>query len=436
MEDLLAPARVTRPSKGLQVIQVVIDAKCKLNTTTMTLRYLQNLHLIPDRTAIILSSYLFVTDGNSNTLALLFALIVLYVRLPSPISPPINLHYHPVCALGKGSRAFEAPLRLRISLTSQPHCGCISYNRLLRKKYWLVHRVKNNLRIVYFRAQVVTRLVMNIVCVSIAVEKMCASINLIYQYSSYEIFVRGESQTFIAQIVLISVQTMAFAAEALTALTCCIIFGKEIALPRITVICSMGTLFYVVVITGCYVVFELGKWRYSEIPIDVPFFRIGNGPLALTAFIVQLFCLRQPWLLSVSVILQMILASLALFTISPAITNVYLLQGRLYYTSLALTPSQITIYDTALILSSGAALACAIMMLTGTAAIQQMEEQTVYWSADENPFYYHTSKRFYGEPYQVESGYRLNGAVNQKAASNETAGRVCLENSAQCLVCK
>ncbi|KAE9419584.1 hypothetical protein Angca_007424, partial [Angiostrongylus cantonensis] len=332
-----------------------------------------------------------------------------------------------------------------------------------------------------YRAQVVTRLVMNIVCVSIAVEKMCASINLIYQYSSYEIFVRGESQTFIAQIVLISVQTMAFAAEALTALTCCIIFGKEIALPssfiqrpsiRITVICSMGTLFYVVVITGCYVVFELGKWRYSEIPIDVPFFRIGNGPLALTAFIVQLFCLRQPWLLSVSVILQMILASLALFTISPAITNVYLLQGRLYYTSLALTSSQITIYDTALILSSGAALACAIMMLTGTvysiwssyllqyrstvsggtttivpqregtpaqrflggaavqqlgnslgivngqrpAAIQQMEEQTVYWSADENPFYYHTSKRFYGEPYQVESGF--NGYTLSKSLTS------------------
>ncbi|VDM63686.1 unnamed protein product [Angiostrongylus costaricensis] len=216
-----------------------------------------------------------------------------------------------------------------------------------------------------YRAQVVTRLVMNIVCVSIAVEKMCASINLIYQYSSYEIFVRGES---------------------------------------ITVICAMGTLFYAVVITGCYVVFELGKWRYNEIPIDVPFFRIGNGPLALAAFIVQLFCLRQPWLLSVSVVLQIILASLALFTISPAITNVYLLQGRLYYAGLALTPLQITLYDTALILSSGATLACAIMMLTGTAAIQQMEEQTVYWSADENPFYYHTSKRFYGQPYQVESG--------------------------------
>ena len=32
------------------------------------------------------------------------------------------------------------------------------------------------------------------------------------------------------------------------------------------------------------------------------------------------------------------------------------------------------------------------------------EEQSVYWSADENPFYYHTTKRFYGQPYQIESG--------------------------------
>ena len=33
-----------------------------------------------------------------------------------------------------------------------------------------------------------------------------------------------------------------------------------------------------------------------------------------------------------------------------------------------------------------------------------MEEQSVYWSADENPFYYHTSKRYYGQPYHIESG--------------------------------
>ena len=50
---------------------------------------------------------------------------------------------------------------------------------------------------------------------------------------------------------------------------------------------SLGTLFYAVVITGTYIVFELGKWRYNEVPIDVPFFRLGNGPLAGAVFIVQ-----------------------------------------------------------------------------------------------------------------------------------------------------
>ncbi|KIH68591.1 hypothetical protein ANCDUO_01078 [Ancylostoma duodenale] len=178
------------------------------------------------------------------------------------------------------------------------------------------------------------RLAMNVVCLGIAVEKMCASINLIYQYSSYDIYVMGENRTFVAQIVLISVQTLVFAAEALTALASCFIFGREVNREQtftnrisseLPVVLSLGTLFYAVVITGCYVVFELGKWRYSEVPIEVPFFRLGNGPLALAAFIVQLFCICHPRLLTVSVILQIIVAALALFTISPAITNVYFL---------------------------------------------------------------------------------------------------------------
>ncbi|KIH68592.1 hypothetical protein ANCDUO_01079 [Ancylostoma duodenale] len=121
------------------------------------------------------------------------------------------------------------------------------------------------------------------------------------------------------------------------------------------------------------------------------------------------------------------------------------------------TPQQSTINEVAIILAAGATLACVIATLCGTiysllrspyllhyhsispdstvvaplgdeggfargasqhssrrigtvtgqqspVPIQQMEEQTVYWSARENPFYYHTSKRFYGQPYQVESG--------------------------------
>ncbi|KHJ94406.1 hypothetical protein OESDEN_05663 [Oesophagostomum dentatum] len=175
---------------------------------------------------------------------------------------------------------------------------------------------------------------MNVVCLGISVEKLCASINLIYQFSSYEIYVLGDNRTFVAQIVLISVQTGIFAAEALTALASSCIFGREVNREQtftnhisseFPALLSVGTLFYAVVITGCYVVFELGKWRYNEVPIDVPFFRLGNGPLALAAVIVQLCSVCYPRLVTVSVILQIIVASLALFTLSPAITNVYFL---------------------------------------------------------------------------------------------------------------
>ncbi|VDP12478.1 unnamed protein product [Heligmosomoides polygyrus] len=219
------------------------------------------------------------------------------------------------------------------------------------------------------RSTLTAQLVMNIVCVGIAAEKLCASINAIYQFSTYPVFVHGADDVYDAQIVLISV----LAAEVLTALCCCVLLGKQLSLQRsyfetqsptcLAIAFSISTLFYGVVMTGCYVVFELGKWRYNEVPLEIAFFRIANGPLALAAFIVQILCCCCPWLLVVSVILQTIVGSLALFTISLSTTNVY-------------------------------------YMVPG----QLMEEQTVYVATDENPFYYHTSKRFYRQPYKIESG--------------------------------
>ncbi|CAD6187546.1 unnamed protein product [Caenorhabditis auriculariae] len=327
-----------------------------------------------------------------------------------------------------------------------------------------------------------TRFIMNVVCLGIAVEKMCASINLIYQYSSYDIYVNGNNRTFIGQIVLIACQTGVYAAEALTALVCSIIFGREVSRQpnltyRIHGIFALGTLFYAVVITGCYVVFEVGKWRYNEVPIEVPFFRLGNGPFAGAVFIVQVLCVAYPSMLAASSILNIIVASLALFTISSCITNVYYLQRLIQATDLLPTTSaQQTIYQVAIILAAGAALACVICTLCATicslrssyilhhrstspdstvvvplneeqfgsgslhlgssnirtisrpptsavhspaGGVQQMEEQSVYWSADENPFYYHTSKRFYGQPYQIESGFYGYALANPGEASNQ-----------------
>ena len=76
---------------------------------------------------------------------------------------------------------------------------------------------------------ITTRFVMNVVCLGISVEKMCAAVNLIYQFSSYEIYVRGDQKTHVGQIVLESCTCGVYAAEALTALICCVIYGREVA---------------------------------------------------------------------------------------------------------------------------------------------------------------------------------------------------------------
>ncbi|CAJ0583268.1 unnamed protein product, partial [Mesorhabditis spiculigera] len=305
-----------------------------------------------------------------------------------------------------------------------------------------------------------TKFVLNIVCLGISVEKLCASVNLIYQYSSYPIYTRGPERTFIGQIVLVSIQTGLFGAEALTSLASSVIFGRALSrLPSSTyrhsnaihTFFALGTLFYAVVITGCYVVFELGKWRYNEVPIDVPFFRLGNGPLAGAVFIVQLVCVCYPRLLAASTLLHIIVAAIAHFTISSAMTNTFYLYQLLHSQDIIrASTEQETIFQVAIILAAGATLACAVATFCGTICalrssyilhhksastnstvvapleenfgslrynsmapppgtsplpIQPMEEQSVYWSADENPFYYHTSKRFYGQPYQIESGF-------------------------------
>ncbi|PAV70623.1 hypothetical protein WR25_02032 [Diploscapter pachys] len=340
-----------------------------------------------------------------------------------------------------------------------------------------------------YGAMINIRFIMNIVCLGIAVEKMCASINLIYQFASYDAYVRGPNKQYIGQIVLISIQTGVFAAESLTALTCAILFGRELSrVPSTTyrsasapqLLFSLGVLFYAIVITGCYVVFEVGKWRYNEIPIEVPFFRIGNGPLAGAVFIVQVFTLAYPSLLAASTILHVVIAALALFTISPAITNVYYIQKFLQAADIIrATSTQETIYQVALILAAGATLACVIATLCSTlcclrssyllhhratspgstvvaplgdenvgslgsgslrvgipgpmiqhparmqpsgaqrtqSPLRPIEEQSMYWSADENPHYYHTSRRYYGQPYQIESGFYGYALANSSSAA-------------------
>ncbi|GMR29807.1 hypothetical protein PMAYCL1PPCAC_00002 [Pristionchus mayeri] len=337
------------------------------------------------------------------------------------------------------------------------------------------------------------KFVMNVVCAGIAVEKMCASIHLIYEYAAYRTYRENMVQeTYIGQLVLICITTAVYAAALATSLWGSVMYGRETVAVRkhafkhstgVHLFFSVGTLFYAVVITGCYVVFELGKWRYEQVPIENPFFRLGNGPFALCVFIVQIYCLTDWRLLTVSACLHTVLAALAQFTISPAISNVYyIVSPTVRHMSNILNKN--FEFQVAVILAAGATLACVVatassviqahrsmfllhhgggsnsstvapleehfgtlqhaspmgsqggvaatdaagqayyshygagsaaaaysnhaMQTTLQRGVQPpvpMEEQSVYWSADENPFYYHTSKRYYGQPYQIESGF-------------------------------
>ncbi|GMT05502.1 hypothetical protein PENTCL1PPCAC_27676 [Pristionchus entomophagus] len=366
------------------------------------------------------------------------------------------------------------------------------------------------------------KFVMNVVCAGIAVEKMCASINLIYQYAAYRTYRENMVQeTYIGQLVLICITTAVYAAALATSLWGSVMYGRETIAVRkhafkhstgVHLFFSIGTLFYAVVITGCYVVFELGKWRYEQVPIDNPFFRLGNGPFALCVFIVQIYCLTDWRLLTCSACLHTVLAALAQFTISPAISNVYYIANLISARDQIQVSTDVdAIWTVALILAAGATLACVVATASsviqahrsmfllhhgggsnsstvapleehfgtlqhaspmgssaaaatdaadaaghayyshygaGSAAAaaysnhamqttlqhgvqppMPMEEQSVYWSADENPFYYHTSKRYYGQPYQIESGFY--GYPSSASVAHRHAARPQASSSAQ-----
>lgn len=55
---------------------------------------------------------------------------------------------------------------------------------------------------------------------------------------------------------------------------------------------SISTLFYSIVFVCCVLFFEVEKWRFGQLAVEVPFYRLGNGLLALLIFICQVIILR------------------------------------------------------------------------------------------------------------------------------------------------
>jgi hypothetical protein len=49
-----------------------------------------------------------------------------------------------------------------------------------------------------------------------------------------------------------------------------------------------------------------------------------------------------------------------------------------------------------------------------------MEEQTLYWSAEENPYIYKSTKRYYGQPFYVDTGF-YHRNLGRRASFDDSA---------------
>lgn len=256
-------------------------------------------------------------------------------------------------------------------------------------------------------------------------------------------------------------------------------------------------------LTGVHIVFELGKWRYAAQPLAAAFYRLGNGPIALATFLIQLGCTCRKRLLLPACILQTIVAALGLFVLAPCVTNLYYLYEMMSNDSellplLRASPNEMTFLQIAVILTAASALACILatgcgsmsalrsahllnadhrLSSTSSAASSAAEVMTaldyeqpystlktilprdhryydstvssvagafhnnLYWSADENPYYYHQTaamkqqqhaRNYYGHPYQIESGfygYSLAG-THRNHSLQHSGGSSSIVNSA------
>ncbi|VDN59159.1 unnamed protein product [Dracunculus medinensis] len=254
--------------------------------------------------------------------------------------------------------------------------------------------------------------VLSVICLAVSVEKMCVSINDVYQSATYSKYLADSMDVYTARIVLYSVQLgVGYFLTDIYLPNFLLGIGKFVRIIGSTFFFSLGILFYGIVMIGSYVVYELGKWRFARVPLRNPYYRIANGTIAVAAFFI-----------------------------------LHAFQATMFPIYDFANTHLNTIIEVALILAASGALACVICIfccallyitsmegyISNTMDIrensvergdkfqynqiqpmQQMEEQSVYWSVVENPYYYNSSKRYYFQPYQINSGKSLQMATNK-----------------------
>ncbi|MCP9263067.1 hypothetical protein DINM_006419 [Dirofilaria immitis] len=323
------------------------------------------------------------------------------------------------------------------------------------------------LYIMHSGSQLSVHFLLGFICFTCSLEKTCSSINLAYQSATYSTVIHNPDDAFLERLVLHCMQFAILFLETLTGFFSVIIYGSALrqqyphAVKYSTcthIILLLGNMFYGIVLVGCHVIFILSYWLFSESLIEIPF----------SAWVMAVSVCYPTLLLSMTV-LNVVAASIALFMISYAISNTYFLAAVLF----TVEGFHWVIVEVAVILTASAAVACVMCTFCSTftvisflyavhrkptssastivlceesnygtlrtlvspqfqaPSVRHMEEQSIYWSADENPYYYQASKRYYDQPYKIESGFYGYALVNPQmfdspyammGASNDKVG--------------
>ncbi|VDK75879.1 unnamed protein product [Litomosoides sigmodontis] len=318
------------------------------------------------------------------------------------------------------------------------------------------------LHITHSGSQLSVHFLLGFICFMCCTEKMCSTINLTYQSATHSAFIHGPRDSYLGRLILHCMQLAILFLETLTSLFSIIIFGGALkeryrhAVKHSTcmhVLMLLGNMFYGVVFICCHIVFTLGYWLFSESLIEIPFFQMGTGLLVFGISILQALSLCFPAFMRSVIILNVVAGSTALFMVSYAISNTYFLASLL----LTVEGFRWVVIEVAVILTTCATIACIICTFCSafavisclyamhrnptsststimpcdennygtlrtlvspqlqTPPVRHMEEQSIYWSTDENPYYYQASKRYYDQPYRIDSGFYGYALVNPEA---------------------